>query len=65
MDNWYVPIEQHCNHSEVYKYLKKLNVSKIEKSIGRNKFDLDYSLTKYKNSKFIWGEGEIRFLIKK
>ena len=42
-----------------------LNVSKIEKSIGRNKFDLDYSLTKYKNSKFIWGEGEIRFLIKK
>ena len=65
MDNWYVPIEQHCTHDEVYKFLKTLNVSKIEKITGKNKFDLDYSLTKYKNSKLIWGEGEIKFLIKK
>ncbi len=65
MDNWYVPIEEHCSHKDVYTYLKKLNVSKVEKFVGKNKFDLDYSLKKYKNSKNIWGEGEIRFLIRK
>ncbi|MDC0939991.1 class I SAM-dependent methyltransferase [Candidatus Pelagibacter sp.] len=65
MDNWYVPIEQHCSHKDIYKYLKKLNVSKIEKVSGKNKFDLDYSLKKYNNSQSVWGEGEIRLLIKK
>ena len=65
MDNWYVPIEKHLSHEEIIKVLKKLNVKKIKKIIGKNKFDLDFSLKKYKNSGSIWGEGEIRFLIEK
>ena len=65
MDNWYVPIEQHCSHSEIIKILKKLKVKKITKVITNNKFDLENSLKSYKNSKIIWGEGEIRFLIER
>ena len=65
MDNWYVPIEKHLSHEEIIKSFKKLNVKKIKKIIGKNKFDLDFSLKKYKNSGSIWGEGEIRFLIEK
>ena len=42
MDNWYVPIEKHLSHEEIIKILKKLNVKKIKKIIGKNKFDLDF-----------------------
>ena len=65
MDNWYVPIEQHCSHKEIYDYFNKLGVSSIQKISSKNKFDLEYSLKKNKNSQKIWGEGEIRLLIKK
>lgn len=65
MDNWYVPIEKHCSHKYIYACFKKLNVSEIKKFVGNNKFDLDHSLKKFKNSNHIWGEGEIRLLIKK
>lgn len=65
MDNWYVPIEQHCGHEDVKKILKTLGVESIKKITTSNKFDLDYSLKKYPYAKKIWGEGEIRFLIKK
>ena len=65
MDNWYVPIEQHCSHKEVLGILHKLKVKKIESILSKNSFDLDYSLKKNPNSELIWGEGEIRFLIQK
>mgnify|MGYP004378124267 FL=1 len=65
MDNWYVPIEQHCSHKEVYEILNNLKVKNIKKITTKNKFDLEYSLKKYKKSNQIWGEGEIRLLIEK
>lgn len=65
MDNWYVPIEKHPSHEEIFRILKKLNVSKIKKIIGKNKFDLDYSLKKHPKTENLWGEGEIRLLIYK
>jgi ubiquinone/menaquinone biosynthesis C-methylase UbiE len=65
MDNWYVPIEQHCSHKQVVRIIKKLGVESITKVISKNKFDLEYSLKKYPAGRKIWGEGEIRFLIKK
>lgn len=65
MDNWYVPIEQHCSHKEVYKILNSLKVKNIKKITTKNKFDLEYSLKKYKKSNQIWGEGDIRLLIEK
>ena len=65
MDNWYVPRETHCSQEEVLTTLKKLRVTNIQRmKIGR-KTDLEYGLKNYKNGKKIWGEGEMRFLIKK
>ena len=65
MDNWYVPIERHCSHKEVYQILKKNNVQSIEKMKKGRRTDLESGLRKFKDSKAIWGEGEIRLLIKK
>ena len=65
MDNWYVPYERHCSHKEVYKILQSLGVEFIEKMKKGNKNDLETGLLNYKNSKIIWGEGNIRLLIKK
>lgn len=65
MDNWYVPNEGHCSHHEVNKILKSLGVEFIEKMKKGRKTDLETGLYNYKNSKIIWGEGEIRLLIKK
>lgn len=65
MDNWYVPIENHLSHEMIENSLKKLGVSRIEKKISKNKFDLDYAIAKNHKYKNMFGEGEIRFLIKK
>ena len=65
IDNWYVPYERHCSHKEVYKILKFHKVKSIEKmKIGR-KTDLENGIKNFRNSEIIWGEGEIRLLIKK
>jgi len=65
MDNWYVSAEKHHTHKEVYKILNSLNVRSIEKMMIGTKTDLETGLKKFKNSKQIWGEGEIRILIRK
>ena len=65
IDNWYVPREIHGSLKEVLTTLKKLRVTNIQRmKIGR-KTDLEYGLKNYKNGKKIWGEGEMRLLIKK
>ena len=65
MDNWYVPYERHCSHKEVYKILKNLKVSKIEKLNKGRPTDLETGLYNFNNGDIIWGEGEIRLLITK
>ena len=65
MDNWYVPYERHCSHKEIYKILQSLGVEFIEKMKRGRKTDLETGLFNFKNSEIIWGEGEIRLLIKK
>ena len=66
MDNWYVPIEKHNSHKEVYKILKDLGVSSIEKIVNtQKKTDLEWGVKKFSNSSKVWGEGEIRLLIRK
>jgi len=65
MDNWYVPIEKHTTHKEIIKMLKDLKVTSVEKMISGRSTDLENGIKKYKNGNLIWGEGEIRFLIKK
>ena len=65
MDNWYVPIERHCSHKETYRILRSLGVESIEKMKKGRKTDLETGLLNVKNSEIIWGEGDIRLLIKK
>ena len=65
MDTWYVPIEKHSTHKEVYSILKKENVKIIEKMKKGNNFDLETSINKTKNGSKIWGEGDIRLMITK
>ena len=65
MDNWYAPYQRHSSHKEVFSILKKLKVKNIEKIISTRKTDLEWGIKNYKNGKAIWGEGEIRLLIKK
>ena len=65
MDNWYVPYERHCSHKEIYKILQSLGVKSIEKMKKGRKTDLETGLLNYKDSKIIWGEGEIRLLFQK
>ena len=65
MDNWYVPYERHCSEKEINKILKSLGVQSIERMKKGRKLDLETGLLKFKNSEIIWGEGNIRLLIKK
>ena len=65
MDNWYVPYERHCSHKEIYKILKSHGVDEIEKMDKGRKTDLETGLYNHKDTSSIWGEGEIRLLIKK
>lgn len=65
IDNWYVPIEKHSSEHEVIKFFKNKKVQYIEKIKKGRETDLITGLKKFKNSKIIWGEGEIRLLIKK
>lgn len=65
IDNWYVPIERHCSHEEIYKIFQSLGAEYIEKSKKGRKTDLETGLLNYRKSEIIWGEGDIRLLIKK
>ena len=65
MDNWYVPIETHTSHKEIYGLLKKYKIKNIEKMTSGRITDLETGLQKIKNSKAIWGEGDIRILFQK
>ena len=64
-DNWYVPIERHNTYDEVIKILNSLGVSKIEISKSGMPTDLHILSDKYKYSKDIWGNGEVRLLVTK
>ena len=65
MDNWYVPIETHSSHRNIYNLLKKYKVKNISKMTSGRITDLETGLKKIKNSKVIWGEGDIRLLFQK
>ena len=65
MDNWYVPYEKHCSHKEIISYLKKNKLKIIKKITLGRKTDLEWGIKNFKFGKKIWGEGEIRLLIKK
>ena len=66
VDSWYVPIEDHCKSKIIEKSLKDLKFSYIERWKKGRKIELETVVFgKSKNSKDLWGEGELRYIVKK
>jgi ubiquinone/menaquinone biosynthesis C-methylase UbiE len=65
-DNWYVPIERHCKDDEVRSILRKSNIKDIKRLMNGRNTDLEYQVF---NGGVIgetmYGNGELRYLIKK
>lgn len=66
LDLWYVPIEKHTSYKKIIKLLKKENIKSVKRvKIGAN-YDHSTAIQKYKKvGTSIWGDGDIRLLIKK
>tara|TARA_S200000501_G_C20321506_1_gene524615 strand:- start:107 stop:394 length:288 start_codon:yes stop_codon:yes gene_type:complete len=65
LDNWYVKHEDMPRFRNVRDHLKSLGAQKIERVFTDRVTDLEYGVNNFKNGKEIWGEGEIRILVKK
>ena len=63
MDNGIFQLN-HYYHRNIFKILESSS-SVNRKDVKGRKTDLETALYNHKNSKLIWGEGEIRLLIKK
>ena len=65
-DNWYVPIETHTSLEKSMKMLKKFCPQEITRLEYGRDTDLDYhSIHGNADDKVIYGDGELRFIIKK
>ena len=66
LDNWYVSHEIHTYNKDLLKILKSYNPQTIERLKGGVKYDYNTGIDKYKKTgKLIWGDGDLRYLIKK
>ena len=65
-DNWYVSIEQHCRDSEIRALLTNLGVSQIRRCLRGRSTDLDEAAAEGGEAgRILWGEGELRYLLRK
>tara|TARA_Y200000002_G_C22654467_1_gene652837 strand:- start:19 stop:1047 length:1029 start_codon:yes stop_codon:yes gene_type:complete len=66
LDNWYVSHEIYSHNIQLKKFLSSLKPKFIKKMSQGAPHDFSTGLSKYKNNgKIIWGDGELRYLIKK
>ena len=66
LDNWYVSHEIYSYNIQLKKFLSSLKPKSIKKMNQGAPHDFSTGLSKYKNNgKIIWGDGELRYLIKK
>jgi ubiquinone/menaquinone biosynthesis C-methylase UbiE len=66
LDNWYVSHEDHSSEKNLIKILKQYKPKKIQKIVSSVKYDYQSAIKKYdKYGKLIWGDGDLRYLIKK
>ena len=54
-DCWYAPVEHHTSKIKLEKILKKQNIKSFKKLLDKNSL----------KNKFLWGDGELKYLIKK
>ena len=65
-DNWYVPIEEHTSKKELETMLNEIGFSEFTRAFNGRKTDPDYLSEKgTEKDKLMWGDGELRYLIKK
>ena len=66
VDSWYVPIEDHCKSNKIEKSLKKLKFNNIHRWKKGRKIELETVVfSKSIDSNELWGEGELRYIVKK
>ena len=64
IDSWYVPIEDHINKNTLEKWFKKNNIE-FKKYKNAKKTELEYMEKKEIDFKELFGNGELRYIIKK
>ena len=65
-DNWYVPIEEHTTKAEIEDMFQKIGFSEYLRAVNGRKTDLDYiSIKGTDKDRLMWGDGELRYFIKK
>tara|TARA_B100000780_G_C21095619_1_gene441840 strand:- start:717 stop:1739 length:1023 start_codon:yes stop_codon:yes gene_type:complete len=64
VDSWYVPVEDHINQNTLEKWFKK-NRIEFKKYKNAKKTELEYMEKKEKYFKEFFGNGELRYIIKK
>ena len=64
IDSWYVPIEDHINQNTLEKWFKKNNIE-FKKYKNAKKTELEYMEKKEIDFKELFGNGELRYIIKK
>ena len=66
LDLWYVPVEKHTSYKEIVKILKDENIKNFKRVSSGAIYDHSTAVKKYKKiGSSIWGDGDIRLLIKK
>jgi ubiquinone/menaquinone biosynthesis C-methylase UbiE len=65
LDNWYCDFEKHSSNSFIYKHLLLHKPSFIKKMNSGSSHDLSTAINKNKRNKQIWGDGDLRYIIKK
>lgn len=65
-DNWYVPIERHTFDAEARKIIKDFGINDIKRLRKGRSTDLEESaLESGEIGKIMWGDGELRYILKK
>ncbi len=65
-DNWYVPIEEHTSKNELEAMFKEVGFSEFARCENGRETDLDYlSIKGSDKDRLMWGDGELRYFVKK
>ena len=65
-DNWYVPIENHTTKDEAEKMFQNIGFTSYSRAFHGRDTDPDYlSEMGTEKDKLMWGDGELRYFIKK
>ncbi len=65
-DNWYVPIEEHTSNDELIGLFRRIGFSEYKRAYNGRKTDFDYLVVQGdEKDQQLWGDGNLRYLIRK